>query len=128
MQADAILARARALVGVPFRLHGRDAGVGVDCVGLIALAFDQLDNAPRDYALRNSLLPQWEAQLALHARRCVAPPHKSDVLVMRVAPAQLHLGIWSGASLIHADARIGRVVETPGAPPWPIQSVWRFWI
>ena len=36
-RAAQVVAAARALVGVPFRLHGRDRD-GLDCVGLAALA------------------------------------------------------------------------------------------
>jgi hypothetical protein len=40
-------------------------------------------------------------------------------------PAQLHLAILTGRGFIHADARLRRVVETPGRPdPAPIM-VWR---
>ena len=35
---NGVEATARALVGVRFRLHGRDAVHGLDCVGLVALA------------------------------------------------------------------------------------------
>ena len=34
----AIAAAARALVGVPFRLQGRDPALGLDCVGLVGAA------------------------------------------------------------------------------------------
>ena len=44
-----VVARARAVLGVPFRLHGRD-GAGLDCVGLAAHAL-QLD-VPSGYPLR----------------------------------------------------------------------------
>jgi hypothetical protein len=48
-----------------------------------------------------------------------------DILLLNAGPAQLHLGIWTGAGLIHADAALRRVVETPGLPRWPILSIWR---
>jgi hypothetical protein len=48
-----------------------------------------------------------------------------DVLVMNAGPGQLHLGLWSGTGLIHGDAGLRRVVERPGAPPWPVTGLWR---
>ena len=44
-------AAARALVGVRFRLHGRDAVHGLDCVGLVALATGRA--APTGYGWRS---------------------------------------------------------------------------
>jgi hypothetical protein len=44
---------------------------------------------------------------------------------MRPAAEQLHLGIWTGGGIVHADARLGRVVERPGMPPWPVIGAWR---
>ena len=35
---ERISAQALALVGAPFRLHGRSEETGLDCVGLVALA------------------------------------------------------------------------------------------
>ena len=48
-----------------------------------------------------------------------------DVLLALAGPGQLHLAIWTGDGVIHADAMLRRVVERPGAPPWPVVSVWR---
>ena len=53
------------------------------------------------------------------------PPVTGDLLMMRTGPGQLHLGIWTGAGLVHADAGLRRVVERPGAPPWPVLGCWR---
>ena len=35
------------------------------------------------------------------------------------------LAIATDAGIIHADAALRRVVERPGAPPWPIVARWR---
>lgn len=117
------IARARALVGTPFRLHGRDKQ-GVDCVGLVALAFRQ-PLVPSGYALRTADAAAVTAPLlafGFRERRTIEP---GDILLLDAGPAQLHLGLWTGDALIHADAALRRVVETPGAPRWPIISIWR---
>lgn len=118
-----VVARARAFVGRPFRVQGRDE-TGLDCIGLVAAALGTME-VPNGYRLRSGDLERLEGGLA-HAglMRC-ALPGAGCVLAMRAGPGQLHLGIWTGESLIHADAQLRRVVERPGAPPWPVLSVWR---
>jgi murein DD-endopeptidase / murein LD-carboxypeptidase len=115
--------RARALLGVPFRLYGRDEH-GLDCVGLIALVFDQMHEAPNGYRLRNTLVLRWEALLDRLFVRRSGRPCPGDIIFCTAGPAQYHLGIWTGHSFIHADAGLGRVVETPGPVAWPIRALW----
>ena len=118
--ADDPLARARSLVGTRFRLHGRDAS-GVDCIGLAAHAY-RLD-VPTGYALRGDDRARVEqALLALGFAR--AGDLCSGVVLLNAGPMQLHLGLWTGTTLIHADAALRRVVETPGRPRWPRLSTW----
>jgi murein DD-endopeptidase / murein LD-carboxypeptidase len=121
---DTPLDRARALVGTPFRLHGRDPDHGLDCVGLVGVAFRRSDGVPIGYALRGNDQARWIAQIDALAMRRSDDPQPGDILLMRAGVVQLHLGMWSGHSLIHADATLGRVVETPGKPPWPIIGAW----
>jgi murein DD-endopeptidase / murein LD-carboxypeptidase len=121
--ADRVVARARALVGARFRMHGRGED-GLDCVGLAAAALGRPAGAG-DYPLRGGSLGRLETALRTAGLKPVAAPAAGDLLVMAAGPGQLHLGIWTGAGLIHADAGLRRVVERPGPAPWPILSVWR---
>ena len=50
----------------------------------------------------------------------VAEGLPGDVVLMRSGPGQLHLGILTPGGMVHADAGLRRVVERPGAPPWPV--------
>lgn len=118
-----VVARARDLVGTPFRLHGRDP-LGLDCVGLVALAWRR-SVIPTGYALRTRDPAVIEQPLRTMRFRRRRKSRAGDILILNAGPAQLHLGIWTGDGLIHADAALRRVVETPGLPRWPIISIWR---
>ena len=84
-----------------------------------------LDEVRRDYALRSGNLAALEAGLAEAGLSPVEKKAAGDVIVLRSGPGQLHLGVWTGEGLVHADAGLRRVVERPGTPPWPILSIWR---
>ena len=122
-RGEAVAARARALVGTRFRAQGRGRD-GLDCVGLVAAALGRGD-VRRDYDLRGGCLARLEAEL----RGAGLVPGQGlaagDVVVMRAGPGQLHLGVWTGGGLVHADAGLRRVVERPGEVPWPVVSTWR---
>lgn len=122
-RADAIVARARACVGVRFRAQGRGRE-GLDCIGLVAAALG-VEQVRADYALRGGSANELAGELRAAGLRPADKPCPGDVLVMRAGPGQLHLGIWTGGGLIHADAGLRRVVERPGEPPWPIVERWR---
>jgi murein DD-endopeptidase / murein LD-carboxypeptidase len=121
--------RARSALGVPFRLHGRALESGLDCVGLIAWAYGRLNDVPNGYAMRNTRCDHWLTMIDRFAtRRNVGrpceKPNRGDVVFLHAGPAQYHLGLWTGASLIHADAHLRRVVETPGTLAWPVIATW----
>ena len=119
--------RAARLVGTRFRPQGRSAATGLDCLGLVMAAHRIAPGqAPCDYALRG----EYQARFLNAANRWFRRiPQRSaepgDVLVMRPASDQLHLGIVSLSGFIHADARLGRVVETPGRPGWRLAAILR---
>ncbi|HET9511629.1 MAG TPA: NlpC/P60 family protein [Sphingomonas sp.] len=121
-QGDDAVRRARAAVGTPFRLHGRDAD-GLDCVGLVAIAWAL--PVPTGYRLRTGdplMVARAAAALGLTP---AAEGRAGDVLLFASGPGQLHLGIDSGAGMVHADAGLRRVVERPGTAPWPLLARWR---
>ena len=122
----AAVERARALIGVRFRLQGRSREAGIDCLGLVLAAFGlPVNTGRRNYAARGVPRSEIEAGLAPWFRR-VARTRASagDVLLLQVARDALHLGIASGEGMIHADLRHG-VVERPGPSPWPLVAVYR---
>ncbi|MDQ4088503.1 MAG: C40 family peptidase [Pseudomonadota bacterium] len=124
MTGEEVVRRARALIGVRFRPQGRSRDTGVDCIGLVAVALERED-VRQDYRLRGGCQAELERGLEASGMRQADGLAAGCVVVMRPGPEQLHLGIWSGSGLIHADAGLGRVVERPGAPPWPVLGRWR---
>lgn len=119
--------RARALVGAPFRAQGRDPERGLDCVGL-AIAACSLPGelARRDYRLRGDHRGELQRELLRHFRR-VSPGQRrvGDLILLAVARDQMHLALLTDRGFVHADARLRRVVETPGEPEWPIIAIYR---
>lgn len=125
VDVNMIVERARACVGTAFRLHGRDPAHGLDCIGLIGWALDRVDDVPRGYALRGGDPAAFAVMIEGAGLLPVTDRRAGDVLLMQAGPAQVHFAIWTGTSLIHADAGLRRVVERPGAPPWPVLGQWR---
>lgn len=126
---NAVAAAARAHVGVRFRPQGRDPAQGLDCVGLVAVALTGAGArvaAPVGYAMRGGDPGDVAAALTAVGLRVVADARAGDVLVCRSGPGALHLGVDGGGGVIHADAGAGRVVERPGAPPWPVIARFRW--
>lgn len=118
--------RARALVGTRFRLQGRDEE-GLDCIGVVLATFGiSAQEVRRDYRLRGARRAELELGLDRYFRRVrCAQLRTGDIMLMEAAADQLHLGVRTDAGFVHAHARIGRVVETPGLPDWPLLSVYR---
>jgi cell wall-associated NlpC family hydrolase len=119
-------AAARGAVGAPFRLHGRDAAHGLDCVGVVAVSLRAAGYdgpIPTGYDLRCGDAGRYHASWAGLASADGERP--GDVLLCRAGPGQLHLAVRTRAGVVHADAGLRRVVERPGALPWPVLRAWR---
>lgn len=133
MNAKAGLALADAaasMVGTPFRLHGRDPNIGLDCIGLVLVALSMVGRPARavsGYGLRNLDLARFTPLFA-HCgfERCTGPIAPGDLLQVQPGPAQMHLLIAnSSGGFIHAHAGLRRVVETPGPLAWSTTAHWR---
>lgn len=114
------------LIGVRFRLHGRDPASGLDCVGVVAEAMRRAGLepvAPAGYRLRTisvtGLLPFVQAN---HFEP--VEPADADVLLAMVSPVQPHLAIRAPGGFVHAHAGLGRVTYLPGPLPWPAVGSW----
>lgn len=117
------LERARGAIGARFRVHGRCVAFGLDCVGLAGLAYGVV--VPRGYALRGGTVVQVLEAAAAAGLVRVEDACAGDLLLLDAGAGQLHLAIASETGVIHADAGLRRVVERPGALPWPLIARWR---
>lgn len=128
---DAALAyAAAALVGCPFRLHGRDPATGLDCVGLVVAALVAIGfrpTAPTGYALRNLTVEHW-----LHYADgsglipSTGPIRAGNVVLIALGACQHHLVIAADeGGVIHAHAGLRQVVHQPHDPAWQVCAHWR---
>lgn len=124
MTGQQAVARARAACGARFRLHGRTPESGLDCVGLVAWALE-IERVATGYGLRGGDADAVAMLIAGAGLSRVDRRDAGDLLLARSGPGQLHLGIWTGAGVVHADAMLRRVVERPGEPDWPVIGYWR---
>jgi cell wall-associated NlpC family hydrolase len=127
----AFLREAEALVGTPFRLHGRHAASGLDCIGLIALALGRSGGpelSPTGYRLRNTDISGWLSSAAAAGLAAVEGTiEPADILLLRPGPAQHHLAIaLEGDAILHAHAGLRRAVRQPRPHDWPLLTHWRF--
>lgn len=129
MTGMGIAAEARAMIGTPFRLQGRDPASGLDCIGLAVLALSRAGHgvdAPQGYGLRMGDEGRARAWLAATALDEVEDAAPGDLILVRSGPLQLHLMVaTTGGCFVHAHAGLRKVVEMPGPPPWPIIGRWR---
>lgn len=129
INAPSLSTAARQFIGVPFRLHGRDPAVGLDCVGLVAAALAAMGrtpSVPNSYALRNSnidSLLKFASSNGFGASSDTVRP--DDLIMVLPGPAQFHLLVAEHeSSFIHAHAGLRRVVRMPGPLGWPVYRHW----
>jgi cell wall-associated NlpC family hydrolase len=118
---------ALALVGTPFRLHGRDPRSGLDCVGVLAAALGGETALPNGYTLRSRTLPDVPAIMAtLGLAEARGDTRPGDILMLRCPPCQFHFAIAAAATrIVHAHAGLRKVVLGPLPEAWPVIGCWR---
>ena len=129
-KGGAIAQAAKALVGVPFRLHGRNPATGLDCVGVVVAALATTGDRrpfPCDYRLHMRDVTRFTlraGEFGLIA--CHGQPFPGDIRLFHVGPCQHHVAICAGnGRLIHAHAGLRRVVESPSLTSWLLVGHWR---
>jgi cell wall-associated NlpC family hydrolase len=110
----AIVEKARSLVGIPFVHLGRTRD-GLDCAGLVLLSLSETVGV--DMSCDTEYPQMFETgfvfrnvnRIAKRVQQRDALP--GDIVVMNFSGRSTHLGILAGATVIHADSKVGRVVE-----------------
>lgn len=106
--ADEVVARARTLLGAPYRYGGADPQAGFDCSGLVYFVFGQSGlRLPRGAESQQAAVTRIE-------RDALVP---GDLVFFRLP--EPHVGIYAGEGVfIHAPGR-GRGVEAARlSDPW----------
>lgn len=121
---------AAALVGSPFRLHGRDPATGLDCVGVVAAAMAATGrNAdfPVGYSFKRRDVAGLEAVAdQLGYREAAEPVAPNDVVLFRVGACQFHFAIaLDDGALVHAHAGLRQVIRGTPPPDWQHCAHWR---
>lgn len=122
---------ALQLCGSDFRLHGRSADHGLDCVGLAVQCLGAADincAVPTGYSIRGGSLEQISAVMRLAGFTGLPsdePPQEGDIVLVRPSPVQWHLMVKTQGGFVHAHAGLGQVVFTPGDPQWPPEAIFR---
>jgi cell wall-associated NlpC family hydrolase len=131
-ERTAFIARARELLGAPYRHRGRSER-GVDCIGLVVYALAPL----RDLHDRRVYSPapdgvQLRDALTAHFGDPVSDLQPGDVVLMRWHQHPNHVALVTdyptgGLALLHSYAQAKHVVEHRLAEPWPRRIVagWR---
>lgn len=136
MPAEIIAERALQLCGSNFRLHGRSADHGLDCIGLVAQCLAAADvscEVPTGYSIRGGSAEQIVAVmeragfivLSRDVGHDKIPLCEGDIVLARPSPVQWHLMVRVSDGFVHAHAGLGRVVFTPGPAPWPVIKLFR---
>lgn len=129
MSSD-LAAAAAAMVGRPWRLHGRDPATGLDCIGLLAAALAAIGRPasfPSGYPLRLSNLASWMPDPALLGFKPAGGPFEpGDVVLLQLGQAQVHLAIaGTDGDWVHAHAGLRRVVCQNHLPDGEVLGRWR---
>ena len=123
--------KAMSLCGAQFRLHGRDAETGLDCIGLAdqcLFAADVDCGAPNGYSIRGgseASIYEFMANIGFIRFEPVTPLCEGDIVLVRPSPIQWHFLIRAQDGFVHAHAGLGKVAYCPGESPWPIVSIFR---
>lgn len=116
-----VIAEARTWLATPFVHQGRVRGLGVDCLGVVAMvgralgltAYDRTDygRIPNPRRMR--------AELRAHLDEIqIAAAGPGDIVHMAWTRQPMHLGILTELGILHAYSAIPAVVEHPLDDAW----------
>lgn len=117
--AYAIADRALREVGTPFRLHGRQSKIALDCVGLVAVAVGPYitgQSVPTGYRFRGhytDLATEFFGPLPFKNVELSVSFAPGDILLAEPCVGQLHFAVYSHKGWVHAHAGLKRVICAP---------------
>lgn len=117
---------ARSMLGVPWRHQGRDPAVGIDCAGLLELAYEV---TPDNFTVAYGRHPHGDLitkRMEFNFGPAIDDePRVGDAVTLGFGfnGVVRHVGIigdyiHGGLSIIHTDSVVGRVVEHPFDEKW----------
>jgi len=118
-----LISIANDIVGVPFKLDGRDLA-GMDCWGVVLWVYERLGVALPDPCSTDRIT--CEASPVFHSFRSIpfAEIAPRDVLRFDASGSARHLGVFlGGGRILHAGRR---AVEVRRFEPAQIESCYRF--
>lgn len=87
----------------------------MDCIGLAVVAYDLADAELPAYRLGGGSWEQIDEWLLRRLNFVRIAKHARNALVVISLPGSFHFGVCGDRTIIHADMRFKRVVETPMA-------------
>lgn len=119
-------------MGSPFVHAGRNEH-GYDCAGVILVPAQHLGLTtwkPTNYS-PTGFAGYLQQCLPLHCHRLLDYEHRhpGDILIIYTRGHPVHLAYLTGENtIIHADLRVGRVLEEPFSDQWQkrVHSAWRW--
>lgn len=110
---EIVVSTARSYIDVPYKYRGRDHK-GVDCAGLLYVAFKVLNSKLRDFIdyPPHPTPPNVFSLITQYANRIpkeLAAP--ADIVLLRFASRSAHFGILTDTGVIHACDELRKVVE-----------------
>lgn len=122
-----VLTAARAWVGTPWRPACALRAAGVDCAGLARGVIRDVTGLHLPAPAWDATGATWGAAMLEGARAAglvprAGPAQPGDLVAYRIG-RRAHVGVSTGAGVIHAD-QVAGVVETPGALGRVIVAAW----
>jgi len=130
MKPQDVIDEARSWVGTPFRHQGRVKGLGVDCIGVIAMVgkalgltdYDKTDYGRQPYKglLKKGIEPHLEQ---------VQEIHPGYILLMKFADEPQHVAIYTeNNTIIHSYQKVNKCTEHRFANSWKnmVVGIYRF--
>jgi cell wall-associated NlpC family hydrolase len=124
MLADDVVTAAMQCMGTPFLHQGRIVGRGIDCAGVLEHALKTLGlpyiderGYPR-LPYRGLIKSILDSQPSMRLLPKKSDMQRGDVLLMKFKTEPQHVAIYTGKTVIHSYADIGRVVEHDLTADW----------